>query len=81
MRIFLFLLGGDDGMIRIWDLSQGRCLRSYTHHDHIKHTRSITCLDWSGEGQIVASGSDDHTVRLWNPHTKHETDKACEVRK
>src|SRR5438105_3513421 len=33
------------------------------------HTQNITRIAWSPDGQILASPSEDHTIRLWNAET------------
>lgn len=33
------------------------------------HTDYVRCCAYSPDGDILASGSDDYTVRLWNPRT------------
>lgn len=44
------------------------------------HEGCVNCLEWSSDGRILASGSDDFQLILWNPfkqkrlqsiHTKH----------
>lgn len=39
-----------------------------TAHEYIKHehTAPITTMTWSPDGTMVATGSRDHTVRIWN---------------
>ncbi|KAG8882156.1 hypothetical protein FRB97_008644, partial [Tulasnella sp. 331] len=34
-----------------------------------KHSNAVTCLEWSPSGKILASGSHDATVRLWDKET------------
>ena len=31
------------------------------------HSDGVTCLAWSEDSTLLASGSDDGTLRLWNP--------------
>ncbi len=55
-----------DQTIRVWDVPASAVTRSLTNH-----TQSVTCLavrPESGDGlAIVASGSEDKSVRFWQP--------------
>jgi WD40 repeat protein/serine/threonine protein kinase/pSer/pThr/pTyr-binding forkhead associated (FHA) protein len=53
--------GGDDQTIRIWDLSNGRCLYSFRGHQG-----RITSVALSPDGNQLLSGSEDKTLKLWN---------------
>lgn len=57
---------GVDQSIRIWNCEQGTFVRSLTNH-----TQPITCLakrPHTGEAlAMIATGSEDKTVRLWQP--------------
>ncbi len=33
------------------------------------HVGSVTALAWSPDGTSIASGADDHTIRIWSPQT------------
>jgi glucose repression regulatory protein TUP1 len=53
--------GSEDKVIRVWDISTGTIVNSFTgHEDH------IYSLDYSSNGRMIASGSGDRTVRLWD---------------
>jgi WD40 repeat protein len=54
-----------DGTIRLWDVDTGQLKDTYEGH-----TRSVRQLDFSYNGTILASGSEqDGTVRLWDMDT------------
>ena len=38
----------------------------------VAHKGCVNCLEWASNGMLLASGSDDLTVRLWNPMTHKE---------
>jgi len=59
---------GDDGVVRIWEVSSGQLLSTLQ-----AHTGLVWSVSLSGDGRLVASGGDDGTVRLW------ETDKGQRV--
>ncbi|MEJ7594085.1 MAG: hypothetical protein WKF77_21300 [Planctomycetaceae bacterium] len=57
---------GLDQSLRVWDCERGNVVRSLTNH-----TQPITCLAvQSSAGNaipMIATGSEDRTVRLWQP--------------
>ncbi|MDC0838019.1 trypsin-like peptidase domain-containing protein, partial [Limnoraphis robusta] len=53
--------------IYLWDLSTGQLLRQLTGH-----TRDVRSVSFSPDGQTLASGSGDNTVRLWDVATGRE---------
>lgn len=56
--------GGPDPNLRLWDL-EGSAPRLFTVGDTPHHLNAINALvTWPGSG-VLASGSDDTTVRLW----------------
>ncbi len=54
-------LAGTDCLVRVWDLQQGAVLRELTGH-----TRPVLTVAWGRDGNWIASGSLDGTVRLWS---------------
>ncbi len=57
---------GSDQSLRVWDCDRGTVVRSLTNH-----TQSITCLAvrpaTADPVPMIATGSEDKTVRLWQP--------------
>lgn len=60
-----------DRSIKVWELPSGRLIRSFNHH-----TARVNCLafrprlmpsDQASPAAFCASGSDDLTVRVWQP--------------
>ncbi|KAI8923832.1 quinon protein alcohol dehydrogenase-like superfamily [Entophlyctis helioformis] len=69
-----------DFMIKIWHLETGNLLRTLEGHrgavnaidmhEHllfIGHTRGLACVQF--DGNIVISGSNDRSIRVWDAHT------------
>lgn len=51
-----------EGSIQLWDLLSGKLLRTFDGH-----SKGLACVKFAGN--IVVSGSNDHTVRAWNAST------------
>lgn len=51
----IFVSGGEDKSLRVWDIANGNCVSCFTHH-----TRGVRCvaLVSSERGEIIAGGSD-----------------------
>lgn len=58
-----------EGNLRIWDVETGNCLLTMEGHK-----RAATSLDWSTDGQLIATGGRDdsdgnYAIRLWEVST------------
>jgi len=59
--------GGADNSLRVWDAGSGRLLRSLENHTAAVHALALQPPQPDGSLPVVASASDDRTVRLWQP--------------
>jgi WD40 repeat protein len=55
------LSGGHDKTLRMWDVSNGRCVRKFQGH-----TNGVTSVCLSADGRWVLSGSKDKLICLWD---------------
>ena len=62
--------GGDDGTLKVWHAQTGECLQTLSGH-----TNGLWSLAWqrgrsnqetAANSPLLASGSADHTIRLWD---------------
>jgi len=51
--------------IQLWDVEAGQCLHTFTGHDS-----DVACVVYSPQGDRIASGGRDHTVRIWDVRTR-----------
>ncbi len=56
----LMASGSEDRTLKLWEVSTGRPLRSFTGHD-----KKIASVAFSPDGMMLASGSEDHRIKLW----------------
>ena len=57
----LFVTGGNDYIVKLWDEKNGQLQNNFVGHSGI-----ISSLAFSRNGELVVSGSHDGTVRLWS---------------
>ncbi len=55
---------GDDNVLRLWDVVAGEPYPLTGHEDQ------ITCLAWSPNGELLASGSTDKSICIWDPSAR-----------
>ena len=63
------LSGGDDGVLRLWDLRTGELQAALTGHDG-----SIFAIALADDGRTAITGSGDHTIRRWDLHRRAPID-------
>ena len=52
------------GVTAVWDMQRLVLLRSLEHH-----SEPVTSIAYSPDGKMLATGSDDHTVNVWDTQT------------
>ena len=57
----LFVTGGDDYKIKVWNYALRRCLFSL-----LGHLDYIRTVQFHSEHPWIVSASDDQTIRIWN---------------
>jgi WD40 repeat protein len=60
----IVVTGSTDKTLKVWDLDQGSCLRTFSGH-----LDRIRALAFHPYGKIVASGSGDRRIKLWDIST------------
>jgi len=59
--------GGDDKIIRLWELNTQKLLACFSGH-----SQAVTSVSFSPQGEILATASDDKTIKLWHLPTSSE---------
>ncbi|KAK7259410.1 hypothetical protein RIF29_25017 [Crotalaria pallida] len=63
-REHALLAGSEDSIAWMWNADTGACLNKFVGHDDI-----VTCGDFTPDGKIICTGSDDASLRIWNPES------------
>ncbi|KAF6038349.1 GRWD1 [Bugula neritina] len=65
--------GGDDGLIKIWDLRQFKNSKPLAMFKH--HTSAITSVEWHpNDGSVFAASGADHQITLWDLAVEKDED-------
>ncbi|PFX28860.1 Angio-associated migratory cell protein [Stylophora pistillata] len=60
-------VGYEDGTLKLWDLRQG--MHTFHLSDGTAHQGSVTCIDGHRDNVLVATGSEDSTVKIVNTNS------------
>ena len=55
--------GSDDRSIRLWDINSGKCERVFFMNNQGAYKASVSTIDLSPSGKLIAAGYDDGTIR------------------
>ena len=69
------LSGGDDQVLRLWEIDSGREVRQFKGH-----TAAVKCLALSFDGRQAVSGGADNAVRLWDVATGRQVARSRAIR-
>ncbi|MDZ8081545.1 MAG: protein kinase [Nostoc sp. DcaGUA01] len=61
------LFGCSYGILELWELSTGRCVKAFRGHDE-REFINLVCL--SNDGRFALSGSSDNVLKLWKVSTR-----------
>ena len=56
-----FVSGGGDKLVFVWDVQSAKAIRRFTGH-----AQRVKAVAWGAEATVVASGSEDGTVKVWD---------------
>lgn len=77
IHFILYISGGDDGFLHIWDLRQftgGSPVGTFKHH-----TAPVTSVEWHySEPSVVASAGEDNQVALWDLAVERDDDEVVD---
>ena len=60
----MYLRLAADKVIKLWNAFTGEFIKTLSGH-----TEGISDIAWAFDNELLASASDDKTIRLWNPNT------------
>ncbi|KAI3905159.1 hypothetical protein MKX01_017405, partial [Papaver californicum] len=63
-RGHVVLAGSEDDTVWLWNADRNAYLNMFSGH-----VSSFTCGDFTPDGKTICTGSDDASLRVWNPKT------------
>ena len=73
----LIATASDDKTVKLWKVSTGQCVHTFSGHTAWVHSRSnsnkskkVRSCCFSSDGKLIASASGDKTIRLWNVESR-----------
>jgi WD40 repeat protein len=54
----------DDSSVKVWDWEKGVPDVVYSDNEHLS---DVKCAEWHPFRSLIATGSKDNTVKLWDP--------------
>lgn len=60
----ILVSGGEDGMVKLWNVETGMCEKILHGHQSL-----VLCAAFQKKGNLLATGSSDRTIRLWDSGT------------
>lgn len=63
----LVATGGEDALVKLWDLASGKQIKTLSGH-----TNWVSTLIFVPQNNLLISGSYDRTIRIWEPETGKE---------
>jgi transcription initiation factor TFIID subunit 5 len=64
---YLMASAADDNTIMLWDLGSGKAIKRLSGHTAVPYS-----LEFSRDGNVLASGGADGTVRVWKTTVSNE---------
>ena len=77
----MIVSGSEDGTVRVWDATTGKLIGDALESDYYLYyyaDQAVTsvAIGPSGERDVIVSGSEDGTVRVWDATTREPVGEA-----